>query len=401
MELAMRRFLLLAAFLLSALWLNRPYLLDQAVAAPDLKDNLSEPIVLCLPGIYMYNPGDCAPAGPSGYLTQMAEKGFTFPPAPLPIAPTDPALSQIDLHYGEVRNQNAPVYSSVEDALKGNRKLAIQHLSGDFVYVSYTDDQEIGGKHLYMIGPNAWMTANDILRIGVMPRSQGVTLSRTPNHAFGWVISYFASAPVQTKRTPGSQVDDYTGHELSQLEIVPVYGEEKVGEETWYMIAPDEWVLQKFIARVSPDTTPPEGVPGDRWIEVNLFEQTLAVYDKRQLVFATLIASGAEPFWTQPGLFQIQKKYEQTNMRGASDSGGNAYYLEDVPWTMYYDGPRALHGAYWRAKMGFPQSHGCVNMTIGDAHWLFNWASEGDWVYVWDPSGKTPTDPKLYGSGGY
>jgi lipoprotein-anchoring transpeptidase ErfK/SrfK len=68
---------------------------------------------------------------------------------------------------------------------------------------------------------------------------------------------------------------------------------------------------------------------------------------------------------------------------------------------MYYDDARALHGAYWRAKLGFPQSHGCVNMTVGDAHWIFNWASVGDWVYVWDPSGKTPTDPSLYKSGGY
>jgi lipoprotein-anchoring transpeptidase ErfK/SrfK len=89
-------------------------------------------------------------------------------------------------------------------------------------------------------------------------------------------------------------------------------------------------------------------------------------------------------------------------MSGASGTvGKDAYYLEDLPWTMYYDGPRALHGAYWRAKMGFTQSHGCINMTIGDAHWLFNWAQMGDWVYVWDPSGQTPTDPSLYGSGGY
>jgi lipoprotein-anchoring transpeptidase ErfK/SrfK len=168
------------------------------------------------------------------------------------------------------------------------------------------------------------------------------------------------------------------------------------------MVGPDEWVLQKYIARVTPNTTHPQGVTGDRWIEVNLFEQTLAVYDKRQLVFATVIATGADPFWTQPGVFQIFDKKETTPMSGASESDGkDAYYLEDVPWTMYYDGPRALHGAYWRAKMGFTQSHGCINMTIGDAHWLFNWAQLGDWVYVWDPSGKTPTDPSLYGSVGY
>lgn len=29
-----------------------------------------------------------------------------------------------------------------------------------------------------------------------------------------------------------------------------------------------------------------------------------------------------------------------------------------------------------------------------------NWAEEGGWVYVHDPSGKTPTDPAVYGEGG-
>jgi len=130
-------------------------------------------------------------------------------------------------------------------------------------------------------------------------------------------------------------------------------------------------------------------VTNGRWIEVNLFEQTMAVYDNSQLVFATLIASGMEPFWTRPGLFQIYSRLESTLMRGAFEADrSDFYYLQGVPWTLYYDDARALHGAYWRTRFGFPQSHGCVNLAPGDAHWLFNWAKEGDWVYVWDPSGK-------------
>lgn len=168
------------------------------------------------------------------------------------------------------------------------------------------------------------------------------------------------------------------------------------------MVGPDEWLPQNMVARVLPNTTPPVGVTGNRWIEVNLDEQTLAVYENRELVFATLIASGLEPFWTRPGLFQISSKLETTPMRGAFEADrSDAYYLEDVPWTMYFDDARALHGAYWRANLGFPQSHGCVNLSVGDSHWLFDWAGVGDYVYVWDPSGKTPTDPGLYGSGGY
>ena len=87
--------------------------------------------------------------------------------------------------------------------------------------------------------------------------------------------------------------------------------------------------------------------------EVNLYEQTLSVYDQNQLVFATLIATGAEPYFTQPGLHQIYLKKELETMTGAFEADkSDYYYLADVPWTMYYDGARALHGAYWRAVYG-------------------------------------------------
>ena len=43
---------------------------------------------------------------------------------------------------------------------------------------------------------------------------------------------------------------------------------------------------------------------------------------------------------------------------------------------MYFDGDIALHGAYWHDGFGYRKSHGCVNMTITDAHWLFQWAED-------------------------
>jgi hypothetical protein len=361
------------------------------------------PAVLCLPGIYMYDPGDCLPAGPSSYLTRLAEIGISIPVAPLSYSLIDSSLSDIKVHYGEVRNLPAPVYGSMDDAIQGNKKQATRKLDGYFVYISYTEEQEINGKRLYMIDQGAWMKAADVSRVGVIPRSQGILFSTTPHTAFGWILTYFAQTPqIASKRTPGYEIDDYTSHLLNLYDIVPVFGETRVGEENWYLIGPDEWLASKYLARVVPNTTPPAGVSSDRWIEVNLLNQTLVVYDKSELVFATMIASGADPFWTRPGVFQIFDKKDTTPMTGSFEANqSDAYYLEDVPWTMYFDKARALHGAYWRAKMGFPQSHGCVNLTVGDAHWLYDWAQIGDWVYVWDPSGQTPTDESQYSTGGY
>ncbi|MBN1147794.1 MAG: L,D-transpeptidase [Anaerolineales bacterium] len=361
------------------------------------------PAVLCLPGIYLSAPGDCVATGPSGYLTRMAEKGIAFPIPPLSASLPAPTLKDVDVNYAEVITPNAPVYSSLDEAIAGNKKQAAQRLNGQIVYVSYTAMQETSGKKFYQIDQGAWIWGGDVSRIGVLPTFQGLLFSNTPVTDFGWVLTFFAPAPqVETKRTPGYQGGDYTGRLLNLYDVVRVFAEQSVDDELWYMIGPDEWVPKKYVARVKVNPTPPAGVPGERWIEVNLFEQTLAVYDRRQLIFATVIATGIDPFWTQPGVFQVYEKHDKTAMSGSFEADrSDAYYLEDVPWTMYYDQARALHGAYWRTKMGFEQSHGCINMTPGDAHWLFDWAQIGDWVYVWDPSGRTPTDPNLYGTGGF
>ena len=64
-------------------------------------------------------------------------------------------------------------------------------------------------------------------------------------------------------------------------------------------------------------------------------------------------------------------------------SGGYAseyYYLPGVPWVMYFFQGYAIHGTYWHHNFGKPMSHGCVNLTIEDAKWFYNWAEIGTTV---------------------
>lgn len=354
---------------------------------------------LCLPGQYRIAPEECARFGPTAYQARMAKLGITFPLRPVEGQLPDPSLTYVDIRYGEVVHQNAPVFASLEDAIKKGQ--IIRRVDSPYSFISYTDEAVVDGKRYYMVDSGGWMTANDISRIGTPSLFQGLAFSKTPSRPFGWI--YYQ---IESKRTPGFANDDYTGHQLYRYQVVPVYSTEKIDGVEWYMIGPDEWIPEKqdylrIIGRVLPDASPPEGVDNGRWIEVNLFDQTIAIYDNSELVYASVIASGIEPFWTRPGLFQVYQKLNATLMRGAFEADrSDAYYLEDVPWTLYYDKARALHGAYWHNSFGSPRSHGCVNLSVGDARWIFDWAKEGDWVYVWDPSGKTPTDPAQYGDGG-
>lgn len=356
---------------------------------------------LCLPSVTPLTGTDCSVDGPALFNNHLHHSGIVLPANPMPLIKPDYSLNFVNVSYAEVRTPNAPVYSSIDDAYNALKRTAIKKLSSSFSYVSYTNEEYVDGKRFYEVEYGGWMTANDVIRVSP-PIFQGYEFTSTPEKPFGWILSYLSHTPqVETKMTPGFQNDDYTGHILNNRELVWVYESQEIDGYKWYMVGPDEWVHQHVIAIVYPQDTPPNGVDSNRWVEVNLHEQTISVYEKNKLVYATIIASGMDPFWTRPGLFQIYEKYATTPMRGAFEADlSDAYYLEDVPWTMYFDGARALHGAYWRANLGFPQSHGCVNLSVGDSRWLFDWAEIGDWVYVWDPSGETPVDPESYGEGG-
>jgi hypothetical protein len=352
---------------------------------------------LCLPGIYMTDPQDCLPAGPSSYLTSMASLGISMPLVTIPYQPIDETLWVLPFSYAILGDGPTAVFASLEEAIVGKNPIRSIE-AGGLRYVSYIDYADTDNGRFFKLHDQSWVRVSSRVSI---PHSfpGGIQLDRTPTHSFGWVLPF--NPTLETKRIPGFSPDNNTGHILSQYQIVPIYSTQVVDGVEWDLIAPDEWVESRLLGRVTPDLTPPEGVTGDRWIEVNLEEQTLAVYDQNRMIFATLVATGIEPFFTRPGAFQIQRKLDSTPMSGSFTADrSDYYYLEDVPWTMYYDNARALHAAYWRTAYGFPQSHGCVNLNPADARWLYEWANEGDWVYVWDPSGKTPTDPKFYGEGG-
>ena len=61
---------------------------------------------------------------------------------------------------------------------------------------------------------------------------------------------------------------------------------------------------------------------------------------------------------------------------------GPGYDTPDVPWTMYYSGSFAIHGAYWHDNFGTPVSHGCVNLRVPEAQALYDWSSVGTRVVV-------------------
>jgi lipoprotein-anchoring transpeptidase ErfK/SrfK len=115
---------------------------------------------------------------------------------------------------------------------------------------------------------------------------------------------------------------------------------------------------------------------GKKWIEIDISDQRLVAWQGDVPVFETIVSTGKPGWRTLPGVFNVYRKYEETRMRGAD------YDTPDVPWTMYYSGGFAIHGAYWHNNFGTPVSHGCVNLRVPEAKALYEWAPMGTEVVV-------------------
>jgi lipoprotein-anchoring transpeptidase ErfK/SrfK len=141
-------------------------------------------------------------------------------------------------------------------------------------------------------------------------------------------------------------------------------------------------------AEVIPDTPTPEGAPtavapyvpvkgnGERWIDVDLSQQRLYAYEGDAVVNSFIVSTGTWQTPTVTGEYKVWVK-----LRSAAMSGPG-YYLPNVPFIMYFYGSYGIHGTYWHNNFGTPMSHGCVNLSIPDAEWLYNFASVGTVVNV-------------------
>ncbi len=348
---------------------------------------------LCKPDVYLIAPLDCSLLGPAKALTDLANKGLYLPLRPLLSVKPDAGLVILDKKYAKLNltyPDQATFYPNGQSAEAGINRIR-QMQPGQLQYLSYKSAAVVNNNNYVITDKGEWVRASPTKYSSF----QGLLFNQQPINDFGWIVD--STSP----RIAPNYNAKMLSEKLTREMIVQVYDQVEAGAITWYMIGLGRWVENRYIRVVDIHAATPEGVDNKRWIEVNLLQQTLTVHDNGKLVFATLIATGVAPYYTRPGLFNIKEKKPLETMTGAFETGKvDFYFLQDVPWTMYYDQKRALHGAYWRAMFGYPQSHGCVNISVGDSHWLYDWANVGDWVYVWDPSKKTPTDPALYGSGG-
>ncbi len=132
-----------------------------------------------------------------------------------------------------------------------------------------------------------------------------------------------------------------------------------------------EWKERTIAA--GAENLPYQAAPGEKWVDLNLSNKTVTAYEGATVVHGPVsIVDGAAETPTVTGTYKVYLQYESQTMRG-ENADGSPYVAEDVPWVSYFYSGYAFHGAGWRSSFGYSGSHGCVNMPVSEAQWIYNW----------------------------
>jgi hypothetical protein len=209
---------------------------------------------------------------------------------------------------------------------------------------------------------------------------RGVELGSEHTLPLAFALRGFSPMTLKEKDDGSHRMKDVDGAEgVERQSIVPGWVKrERVGDRIYHRLEREgdggpRYVRSWFIG-VAEKLAPPFELESkdEPWVHVDLEEQTLVLYRGEEPVFATLVSSGLDEHATPTGTFRIHKKLISDTMADLGpDAGDDRYRIEDVPWTQYFDGSIALHGAFWHSRFGLQRSHGCVNLSPEDAHRVF------------------------------
>ena len=209
-------------------------------------------------------------------------------------------------------------------------------------------------------GPQWYIVTGDALNVRTAPSTSAPIVERTSTH------------PFLQQAVKGNRIQP----------IRSVDGEEiEPGNNQWFQIYenPNLYVYSGYTAKFTmPDYPAPPRTYNGTWVSVSLGSQMMAVFNGKNLVYKTMIASGipsddpAKDHRTPTGTFKINGSYRpasQTMSGGGSDKAAPGFYsIEDIRNVSYFYQDYAIHGSYWHASYGlYPQSHGCINATVYDA----------------------------------
>jgi hypothetical protein len=271
-----------------------------------------------------------------------------------------------------------PMWASLQ-ALHDHAEPERQLGRGDTIALAPNVEQ-FEGESYYVTVDNKVVPTHNTHVLDNYSQWQGVVLEPSTHLPFGWINP--AKAPVYNA-PDGQKIDN--APQRTRLDILE---EQTVGKNRWLRVGDERWVKAQHMNEVRKIERPEGTGSYPQWFDVDLGEQVVVAYRGDQPVYATLTSSGHEPNHTPRGNYPIWGKVTAITMK-SQEYDDVQYYVNRVPWVMFFQAHNALHGAYWHDRFGSTKSHGCANLAPKDAHYLFDWlepALPAGWTSIrnWD-----------------
>jgi hypothetical protein len=206
-------------------------------------------------------------------------------------------------------------------------------------------------------------------------RFRGRNLERdpVPNRDLvpGWTVSAEAAVypTPSTTANPVRRLARHTALLVARRQAAPDWHEvwDADGHRRLGFVKDDE-SLRHWVG-----ASPVEGLaPGETWLDIDVGQQMIALRSfGTGPIYVTLVSSGLAERPSPLGVFHLDHKLAYRSM-GNFPGSKDQYFIENVPWSMYFLPEYAIHGAYWHDDFGNRRSHGCVNLAPRDARYIYS-----------------------------
>ena len=160
-----------------------------------------------------------------------------------------------------------------------------------------------------------------------------------------------------------------TGKKLAQYAARSVKRTRRLGGQMLVVFTGGRVAQRLDVALASRPPAPPTGVGAkQQWVDVDLAERLVFAMRGRTPVRVMLTSLGAN---TPAGIFRVERKLVYKDM--VQRYGVDPFYLEAIPYVVFFKGDFGFHGAYWHNGFGRRLSHGCPNLSLADARFVFDW----------------------------
>jgi len=259
--------------------------------------------------------------------------------------------------------------------------------------------------------------ANGLVSLDVAVDGRGEIHAASATEKVGWVALPALDTADPQPAVDGARVGAWIASVGEATEIAPVAGVRNVNErgevvsisqegQTGYAATNTDAVTSEAVAALqagvpysgalSYDATEPtyedrliaegaqnlvyQAAPGEKWLDVDLSSNSVTAYEGATVVSGPMaMVPGMPEMPTPTGTFRVYLKYDVQTMRGTNPDG-TPYVAPGIPWVTYFTGSIAFHGAPWRDSFGWSGpggSHGCVNLPVSSAKFIYDWAPMG------------------------